>query len=84
MADTTIGRITLVYRDETQQFRTVSQAAHFLRQDRIKAGWFHSIKVAVDLIVPDQGNQTQHLKGNKYRIMEELTQLESALKPTNA
>jgi hypothetical protein len=30
MAHTTIGPITIAYRGETQQFKTVSLAAHFL------------------------------------------------------
>jgi hypothetical protein len=69
MTGTTIGQITLVYRGETQQFTTVSQAAHFLRQTRIKVGWFHTIKAAVDLVGDDQDSQTRHLKGDKYLIM---------------
>jgi hypothetical protein len=40
MADTTIGQITLVYCGETQQFTTVSLAAHFLRQaGKATGGW---------------------------------------------
>jgi hypothetical protein len=31
MSNTTMGLITIVYRGETQQFKTVSLAAHFLR-----------------------------------------------------
>lgn len=42
MANTTMGQITIVYRDKTQQVSTVSQASHFLRQGRIKVGWFHT------------------------------------------
>jgi hypothetical protein len=84
MADTTIGQITLVYRGETQQFTTVSQAAHFLRQVRIKVGWFHTVKAAVDLITHGKVSQTRHLKGDKYLIMKELEQLEGDLKPAHA
>lgn len=84
MADTSIGQITLVYRGETQQFNTVSQAAHFLRQVRIKVGWFHTVKAAVDLIAPGQVSQTRNLKGDKYLIMKELEQLEGDLKLSNA
>lgn len=80
MAHTTMGQITIVYRGETQQFKTVSLAAHFLRQDRIKMGWFHTIKAAVDLVVDDEVSQTRHLKGNKFLIMQELAQLEDDLK----
>ena len=80
MANTTIGQITLVYRGETQQFKTVSLAAHFLRQDRIKMGWFHKIKAAVDLMVHDKVSQTQHLQGDKFDIMKALAQLEGDLK----
>jgi hypothetical protein len=43
MADSSMGQITLAYRGETQPCGTVSQAAHFLRQDRIKMGWFQGI-----------------------------------------
>lgn len=43
MADSSMGQITLAYRGETQQFVTLSQAAHFLRQDRIKMGWFQEV-----------------------------------------
>jgi hypothetical protein len=75
-----MGPITIVYRGETQQFRTVSLAAHFLRAPRIKVGWFHTVKAAVDLMVNDKVSQTRHLKGDKYLIMKELEQLESALK----
>ena len=84
MTDTTIGQITLVYRSETQQFKTVSQAAHFLRQVRIKVGWFHTVKAAVDLMVSGKVSQTRHLKGDKYLIMEELAQLAGDLKPSIA
>lgn len=84
MADTTIGQITLVYRGETQQFTTVSQAAHFLRQLRIKVGWFHTVKAAVDLIAQGKISQTRYLKGDKYLIMEELEQLKNNLKLSNA
>ena len=80
MANTTMGPITIVYRGETQQFKTVSLAAHFLRQERIKVGWFHTIKAAVDLMVPDKVSQTRYLKGDKYLIMKELAQLEDDLK----
>jgi hypothetical protein len=84
MVGTTIGQITLVYRGETQQFTTVSQVAHFLRQLRIKVGWFHTVKAAVDLVGDDQVSQTRHLKGDKYHIMNALEQLESDLKPSHA
>lgn len=80
MANTTIGHITIVYRGETQQFKTVSLVQHFLREPRIKVGWFHTVKAAVDLIVHDQVSETRHFKGDKYLIMEELTQLENDLK----
>jgi hypothetical protein len=84
MTGTTIGQITLVYRGETQQFATVSLANRFLRQDRIKMGWFHKITAAVDLIMDDQVRQTQHLKGDKFDIMKALAQLEGDIKPSNA
>lgn len=80
MANTKMGQITIVYRGETQQFKTASLAAHFLRQTRIKVGWFHTIKAAVDLIMHDKVSETRHLKGDKYLIMKELAQLESDLK----
>jgi len=80
MATTTMGPITIVYRGETQQFKTVSIAAHFLRQLRIKVGWFHPVKAAVDLMSNGKVSQTRHLKGDKYLIMKQLEQLESDLK----
>jgi hypothetical protein len=80
----TIGQITLVYRGETQQFNTVSLAAHFLRQDRIKVGWFHSINATVDLVADGEVSQTRHLKGDKFLIMQQLGQLESEIKPVHA
>ena len=80
MANTKMGQITIVYRGETQQFKTVSLAAHFLRQERIKVGWFHTIKATVDLVVHDKVHETRHLKGDKYLIMKELEQLQSNLK----
>jgi hypothetical protein len=79
-----MGQISIVYRGETQQFKTVSLAAHFLRQPRIKVGWFHTIKAAVDLIVHDKVSQTRYLKGDKYLIMKELAQLEGDLKLSHA
>jgi len=79
MAHTTLGQITLTYRGETQQFKTASLAAHFLRQDRIKMGWFHTIKAAVDLMVHDKVSQTRHLKGDKFDILTALAQLEGDL-----
>ena len=84
MANTTMGQITLAYRGETQQFKTVSLAMHFLRQVRIKVGWFHKVKADVELVEDGKVSQTRHLKGDKYLIMEELEQLESDLKPSNA
>ena len=84
MAHTTLGQITIVYRGETQQFNTVSQVAHFLRQLRIKVGWFHTVKAAVDLLGDDMVRQTRHLKGDKYLIMQELAQLEGDLKLSHA
>jgi hypothetical protein len=80
MAGTTMGQITIVYRGETQQFATVSLAMHFLRQDRIKMGWFHKIQATVDLIGNDQVRQTQYLKGDKFDIMKALVQLEGDIK----
>jgi hypothetical protein len=83
MSNVNIDQITLVYRGETQQFHTVSQAAHFLRQVRIKVGWFHKIKAAVDLTTDDKASQTRHLKGDKYHIMEELEQLDNGSNPSH-
>lgn len=80
MGNTTMGQITIVYRGETQQFKTVSLAEHFLRQTSIKVGWFHTIQAAVDLMAHDEVSETRRLKGDKYHIMEELKQLESDLK----
>lgn len=84
MANTTIGTITLVYRGETQQFTTVSLATHYLRQERVKVGWFHNIKADVDLMTGDEVSQTRHLKGDKFLIMKELTQLEADVKQSRA
>jgi len=84
MADTTMGLITIVYRGETQQFKTMSLAAHFLRQERIKVGGFHTIQAAVNLMVNDEVNQTRHLKGDKYLIMKGLVLLEAEFKPLPA
>ena len=83
MAATTLGQITLIYRGETQQFTSVSQATHYLRQDRIKMGWFHKVQATVDLIEAGEASQTRHLKGDKFRIITELQQLEGEVKQTN-
>jgi hypothetical protein len=80
MAGSTIGQITLAYRGETQQFGTVSQAAHFLRQDRIKMGWFHKVQATVDLVEDGKTTQTRNLKGDKFRIITKLEQLEGEVK----
>ena len=84
VANTKISQITIDYRGETQQFNTASLAANFLRQDRIKMGWFHKIKASVDLMMDDMISQTRHLKGDKFRIMKELEQLEDEIKQSNA
>jgi hypothetical protein len=84
MATTTIGQITIAYRHETHQFKTVSLAGHFLRQLRIKVGWFHTVKAAVNLMVSDKVMQIRHLKGDKFLIMKELAQLEDEIKLLNA
>jgi hypothetical protein len=84
MTNTTMGQITLVYRGETQQFKTVSIAMHFLRQDRIKVGWFHTVKADVNLMSNGNVSQARHWKGNKYLIMKELTQLENDIKLSHA
>ena len=83
MAVTTLSQITLSYRGETQQFTSVSQAAHFLRQDRIKMGWFHKVQATVNLVEAGEASQTRHLKGDKFRIIEALEQLEGELKNSN-
>ena len=69
---------------ETQQFTTVSQAAHFLRQIRIKVGWFQTVKAAIDLMAHGEVSQTRHLKGDKYLIMKVLEQLAGDLRPSHA
>lgn len=83
MAHTTMSQITLDYRGETQQFTTVSQALHFLRQDRIKVGWRHKIKAAVDIVEDDKVSQTRTLKGDKFHIMSQLTELENDIKQSS-
>jgi hypothetical protein len=47
-------------------------------------GWFHKIKASVDLMMDDRVSQTRHLKGDKFRIMKELEQLEDEIKQSNA
>lgn len=84
MATTTIGPITIDYRKETHEFKTVSMAEHFLRQLRIKVGWRHTIKAAVNLMVSDKVMPIRHLKGDKFLIMKELVQLEDEIKLANA
>ena len=84
MATTTISQITISYRKETHQFKTVTLAEHFLRQLRIRVGWFHTVKAAVNLIVSGQVMQIRHLKGDKFLIMKELAQLEDEVKLSNA
>ncbi len=84
MATTTIGQINILYRGKTQQFKTVSLAEHFLRQFRIKVGWFHTVKATVNLMVNDKVMQIRHLKGDKFLIMKELAQLEDEVKLSNA
>lgn len=83
MADTTLGQITLVYRSETQQFKSVSQAIHFLRQDRIKMGWFHKVQAAVDVVQAGTANQTRNMKGDKFHVITELEQLAAEVKKAN-
>ena len=80
MATTTIGQITIVYRGQTHQFKTVWLTMYVLRHPEIKVGWFHTIRATVDLMVDGRISQTQHLKGDKHLIMKELAQLESDLK----
>lgn len=84
MTTTTIGPITIDYRNETHEFKTVSMAEHFLRQLRIKVGWLHTIKAAVSLMVSDKVMPIRHLKGDKFLIMKELAQLEDEIKLANA
>ena len=84
MTTTTIGHINILYRGETQQFKTVSLAEHFLRQLRIRVGWFHTVKATVNLMMNDKVMQIRHLKGDKFLIMQELTQLEDEVKLSNA
>jgi len=74
MAGSPIGHMTLAYRGETQQFSTGSQAAHVLRQDRIKMGWFHNVHATLDLIQHGNASQTRHLKGDKFHIITTLEQ----------
>jgi hypothetical protein len=83
MPDTTLSQITLVYRSETQQFKSVSQAIHFLRQERIKLGWFHKVQAAVDLVKEGTANQTRNMKGDKFHVIMELEQLAAEVKKAN-
>lgn len=84
MGNITMGQITIVYRGETQQFKTLSLAEHYLRQTSIKVGWFHTIKATVDLMMHNAISKTHSLKGDKYHIMQELKQLETDLKVSPA
>lgn len=84
MTNATIGQITLDYHGESQLFQTLSQALHFLRQERIKAGWFHKVKAAVDIVEDDEVSRTRTFKGDKFRIMEELKEIENTLKQSSA
>ena len=84
MTTTTIGPITIDYRNETHEFKTVSMVEHFLRQLRIKVGWLHTVKAAVNLMVSDKVMPIRHLKGDKFLIMKELAQLEDEIKLANA
>lgn len=84
MTTTTIGPIAIDYRNETHEFKTVSLAGHFLRQLRIKVGWLHTVKAAVNLTVSDKVMQSRHLNGDKFLIIEELAQLEGEIKLSNA
>lgn len=79
MGTTKIDQITIVYRGETQPFKTVWLAVYVLRHPEIKVGWFHTIKATVDLMGDDKVRQTRHLKGDKHLIIRELEQLESDL-----
>lgn len=83
MSKATLGSITIIYRDESKQFTTVSRALHFLRQDRIQTGWFHKVKANVDLVVDDDVSQTRHLKGDKFLIMDQLKQLANDFKASS-
>ena len=83
MAATALNQITLIYRGETQQFNSVSQAIHFLRQDRIKMGWFHKIQAAVDLVEAGESSQTRNLKGDKFSVITELEQIDDEVKKSN-
>jgi hypothetical protein len=75
MAYATVGPITIVYRGQTQQFATVSQAVHFLRRDDIKTGWFH--KITAEVVVADGDiRQTQRLRGQKFAMITALEQLQ--------
>jgi hypothetical protein len=84
MTVNSISQITLAYRGETQQFNTVSQAAHFLRQDRIKMGWFHKVQATIDLVEDGKTTQKRNLKGDKFRIISGLEQLEGEVTQLNA
>jgi hypothetical protein len=84
MAHTTMGPITVDYRGEVQQFTTVSQVLNFLRQERIKVGWFHKVKAAVDIVEDDKISQTRNLKGDKFHIMTKLTEMEDDIKRASA
>jgi len=84
MVNTTMDQITIVYRDETQQFNTVSQAAHFLRQVRIKVDCFHTVKAVVQMTVNGKVSQRRHLKGDKHLIMKELEQLDRNINLSHA
>ncbi len=75
-----IDQITIVYRGETQKFKTVWLAVYVLRHPEIKVGWFHTVKATVDLTVDGRGSQAQHFKGDKHLIIKELAQLENDLK----
>jgi hypothetical protein len=80
----TVARITVLYRGQTQQFTTISQALHFLRGDAVKIGWFHKITADVDLVAVGDVRQTQRLRGQKFAMIAALQQLDRATKPPPA
>jgi hypothetical protein len=75
MAHATVDLISIVYRGQTQQFTTVSQAVHFLRRDDITTGWFRKITAEV-LVADGDVRQTQRLRGQKFAMITALEQLQ--------
>lgn len=76
MASWTVGIILLIYRGQVRQFKTVADAAQFVRRATTTTTWFRKITADVHLVADTGACQARYIRGHKAVILAALEQLD--------